>query len=163
MKNLITLFITLGAACLIQTSALADTIRLSEPLIKDPTSETFGEFLDTSLDKVSLTQLVTQSSAYLSKPFLIETKIAKVCQKKGCFFIAQQNEHVMRVSFKDYGFFIPTNSSGKTVLMTGELIQKQMSPEQAKHFASDLNEDAGAIKPGLVFEIVANSIQIPLS
>lgn len=141
--------------------AEADTIRLSEPVAQDAISETFGSVLDESLRKVSLVDVATQSKKYVGKPFQVETKIAKVCQKKGCFFIAQQQEHVIRVSFRDYSFFIPTDAGGKTVILTGELIQKELSPAQAEHFKQDLKTDSDAVKAGVVYEIVADSVKIP--
>ncbi|MFT6267908.1 MAG: transcriptional regulator of heat shock response [Alphaproteobacteria bacterium] len=163
MKKLLSLSIALSLAVISQNLAFADTIRLSEPVVKNTISETFGQILNTELEKVTITELATQSNEHVGKPFQVETKIAKVCQKKGCFFIAQQNEHVLRVSFKDYGFFIPTDSGGKTVLLAGELVQKEMSKEQAAHFTADLQTKSDAIKPGVVYEIVATSITIPLS
>jgi len=146
----------------------AQTIRLSEPTVTDAISETFGAVLDADTEEVSIADLALNSELYLGKKFTVKTPISKVCQKKGCFFIAQQNEHIIRVSFKDYGFFIPTDSGGKTVTLMGELIQKQMSKKQADHFAADLQTTAGdkkssVIKPGAVYEIVACSVKIPLS
>jgi hypothetical protein len=144
-------------------SLSAQTIRLSEPVAQDAQSETFGVELDNSLPKLSMQNLVSDSSSYLAKPFQVEARIAKVCQKKGCFFIAQQDQHILRVSFHDYGFFIPTDSSGKKVILAGELVQKEISPEQAAHFKADLNSETDMVKPGLVYEIVAVSVKIPLS
>lgn len=144
-------------------SVQAETIRLSEPVAKDATTETFGVVLDTSLPTVSLKTLMTDSENQTGKPFQVETRISKVCQKKGCFFIAQQEQFVVRVSFRDYGFFIPTDSNGKTVVLAGELVQKEMSAEKAAHFKADLNTDDDIVKPGMVYEIIADSVTIPLS
>ncbi len=144
-------------------SVFADPIRLSEPVVADEASETFGAILDTRLPGVTLQSLVAEPDKHLGKAFKLETRIGKVCQKKGCFFVAQQGRDALRVSFKDYGFFIPTDSSGKTVTLAGKLIEKQLAPEQVAHFESDLQEKSAAIKPGLVYEIVAESIQIPRS
>ncbi|MFQ3191808.1 MAG: hypothetical protein ACI936_002957 [Paraglaciecola sp.] len=149
-------------ACLALTfGSYADTLRLSEPVTQDAQSETFGVKLDRSLPKLTMASLVTNSSSFLAKPFQVEARIAKVCQKKGCFFIAQQDQHILRVSFRDYGFFIPTDSSGKTVTLVGELVQKEISPEQAAHFKADLRSETDTLKPGLVYEIVADSVKIP--
>ncbi|WP_339723694.1 DUF4920 domain-containing protein [uncultured Paraglaciecola sp.] len=142
-------------------SISAKVVRLSEPVSQDSETETFGVMLDTSLPQLSMADLATDSPAHLTKTFQVEARIAKVCQKKGCFFIAQQDEHVLRVSFRDYGFFIPTDSSGKTVILAGELIQKDLSPEQAAHFKADLKSDTEILKPGVVYEIVADSVRIP--
>ena len=141
----------------------ANTLRLSEPVKQDAISETFGVELDNSLSKVSMQSLTTDPSLHLAKPFQVEARIAKVCQKKGCFFIAQQAQHTLRVSFQNYGFFIPTDSSGKTVTLSGELVKRELSPKQVAHFKADLKSETNIVKPGVVYEIVAYSVKITRS
>ncbi|MFT6284705.1 MAG: hypothetical protein ACJAXM_001179 [Arenicella sp.] len=159
MKRVLSTF-----ACLALTfGSYADTLRLSEPVSQDAHSETFGVKLDRSLPKLTMANLVIDSSSHLAKPFQVEARIAEVCQKKGCFFIAQQDQHILRVSFRDYGFFIPTDSSGKTVTLAGELMKKEVTPEQAAHFKADLRSETDMLKPGVVYEIVADSVKIPRS
>ena len=136
-------------------------LRLSEPVRKDAQSETFGAELDRTLQKVTLSDLVADSETYVGKPFQLDTKVAKVCQKKGCFFIAQQGDDVMRVAFRDYGFFVPTDSAGKTVTLAGELIKKEMTTEQVEHFNKDMQGRSDAVKEGVVYEILADSVRIP--
>mgnify|MGYP000066844717 FL=1 len=144
-------------------TSIADTLRLSEPATQDAQTETFGIKIDHSLPKLTMENLVVDSSLHLAKPFQVEARIAKVCQKKGCFFIAQQGQHILRVSFRDYSFFIPTDSSGKTVTLAGELVEKKLSLEQVAHFKADLESASDVLKPGLVYEIVADSVKIPRS
>jgi hypothetical protein len=139
----------------------AKTIRLSEPVLEDESSETFGAIINSTLKKTDLASLLAAANEQLGKPVLLETQISKVCQKKGCFFIAQQDGLTARVSFRDYGFFIPTDSGGKTVLLAGELVEKQMTQEQAEHFASDIQSNSEVLKAGKVYEIIADSITIP--
>jgi hypothetical protein len=155
LSTLIGFILTLGVN--------AETLRLSEPVTQDAQSETFGVKLDRSLPKLNMSNLVIDSSSHLAKPFQVEARIAKVCQKKGCFFIAQQDQHILRVSFRDYGFFIPTDSSGKTVTLAGELVKKEVSLEQAAHFKADLKSETHMLKSGVVYEIVADSVKIPRS
>ena len=159
MKNVFLIFICLFASM----SGHAEVLRLSEPVARDADTETFGAVLNETLQKVSLTELAERPEDHLNKPFHLKTRIAKVCQRKGCFFIAQQNEHVLRVSFRDYGFFIPTDSSDKMVEIAGELVEKELSPEQAAHLQSDLGDDEKRVRSGKVYEIVADSVKIPLS
>lgn len=141
----------------------AEVIRLSKPVATDAISETFGSPANQNLPKVTLENLLTNGDKHLGTPFTLTTRIAKVCQRKGCFFIAQQGKHSIRISFRDYGFFIPTDSSGKTVTLTGELVKKELNESQAQHFSEDLNARSDTIKSGLVYEIVADSVRIPLS
>lgn len=141
--------------------AQSDVIRLSEPVSQTATTETFGQQMDMAAPRVAMAELAEKSQKFVNQTVRTEARISKVCQKKGCFFIAQQNEHLIRVSFKDYGFFVPTDSSGKTVQMTAVLVEKQLSEEQAAHFNKDLRSEASDIKPGVVYELVATSVVIP--
>lgn len=158
-----TFVITLSLSlCLFIANANANKVlRLSEPVHSDASSETFGKLMNNKLPLVSLAELKSTPDTYLAKPFRLEARVAKVCQKKGCFFIAQQGEHVIRVAFRDYGFFIPTDSHGKTMMLSGELIARQMSKAQAEHFKQDMQSSKG-IAPGKVYEIIADSVTIPL-
>lgn len=139
----------------------AEPIRLSSPTAFDSNSETFGQIFDYSEAELDLDTLMLHPSKYLGQQLVLKTSIAKVCQKKGCFFIAQQNQSMLRVSFKDYSFFIPTDSSGKTVILTGELVEKQVTAAQAAHFSADLNTESFTLKAGKAYEIIASGIQIP--
>lgn len=138
-----------------------EPVRLSQPIASDQGSETFGSPLDLTLPMVELKSLMKNAHQKLGKKHLIFTKIAKVCQKKGCFFIAQQDDIVVRVSFKDYDFFIPTDSANKTVMMAGELVKMNLTEENAKHYNADLGV-SNKVQPGEVLEIVVESIKIPL-
>lgn len=135
-------------------------IRLSEPVEKTQTTETFGALFNSELDNIEFKSLISEPAKYVGKTIQTETEISKVCQKKGCFFIAQFGQSIMRVSFKDYGFFIPTDSYNKRVQLNGSVIEKQRSEEQAEHFKKDLGKDNDSIKSGLVYEFVAESVKI---
>jgi len=143
--------------------AQSETLRLSQPVASDANSETFGAIFANSLPLVYLSVLDKAPQIHLDNEFTLRAPIAKVCQKKGCFFIIQAENRVFRVSFKDYGFFIPTDSAGKQVVLNGRLVQKDLSPKQASHFQKDLESDTNSIRAGVVFEIVASSIQIPIA
>lgn len=77
----------------------------------------------------------------------IKTKVSgtvdAVCQAKGCWMTVKlDNGETMRVTFKDYGFFVPKDIAGKTVVFEG-LAQKKVTPaSELRHYA----EDAGKSK-----------------
>ena len=150
-----------GILLLFVTSTHAELVRMSEPVAADANSETFGAELNQSLTKVSLKQLLNSPERFLEEPFLLTTQISKVCQKKGCFFIAKEDHLAIRVAFKDYGFFIPNDSGNKVVELNGSLLQKQLSKKQADHFNQDIKAKDPAIKAGKQYEIVATSVKIP--
>jgi Domain of unknown function (DUF4920) len=73
----------------------------------------------------------------------VKGKITECCQSKGCWMkVDLGNNQTMRVEFKDYGFFVPLNSSGKEVIFEGVVRKKELSEAERKHFA----EDAGKSK-----------------
>lgn len=76
-------------------------------------------------------------------------------------FIAQDGDTVMRVSFADYSFFVPTDISGRRVVMIGELVAREQTPEQAGHNAKDPGASDDTLRPGKVWELVATSVRIP--
>lgn len=138
-------------------------IRLSEPVEATGTYEVFGSALPEAGTPLSLGDLVKDNEKYLDKEVLVETRIAKVCQKKGCFFVATEGASTARVTFKDYGFFIPTDSGGKDAVLYGTFSRKSVSKEQAEHYAADLGEKAAAIPGEFEYSIVASAIKISMN
>jgi starvation-inducible outer membrane lipoprotein len=163
MKNLIlTVALMLPATSLFAQET--EVIRLSEPVQVTDTYEVFGADVSTWEAPVSLSELVASTENYSGKEITLETEVAQVCQKKGCFFVANDGEHSARITFKDYGFFIPTDSKGKKVTLVGTFEVKELSEKQAKHFAEDAGENSDTIN-GVQKEytIVATSVKIPKS
>ncbi len=73
----------------------------------------------------------------------ITAKVTEVCQEKGCWMkVDKGNGETLMVRFKDYGFFMPKNIVGQTVVLEGEAKQKEVSVKQQQHYA----EDAGKSK-----------------
>ncbi len=144
-------------------SAFADkeVKRLSEPLASTATHEVFGAMLPDQGTPLGLAELINNSEKYLDQEVLVATRIAKVCQKKGCFFIATEGAATARVTFKDYGFFIPTDAGGKNVVLLGTFSRANESEQEAEHFASDLGETATSAPEQLQYSIVASAVQIP--
>ncbi len=41
------------------------------------------------------------------------------------------------MTFKDYGFFVPLDSAGRTAVVEGKVIVAQLPEEKAKHYESE--------------------------
>lgn len=145
-------------------SLAAETIRLSEPVEVTETAEVFGAALDDKSPGLSLKQLLAEQDALDGEQVRVTTRVAKVCQKKGCFFIAQEGAASARVSFVDYSFFVPTDSGGKEVTLVGTFTRQSLDADKAAHFAQDLGEAAPENdEPVMEYAIVATSVIIPRS
>lgn len=154
-------FVAITFCLLFAVAAGAEVIRLSEPVAVTDDAEVFGAPLDADANPTSLEALLDSPLDYLGTPVRIEAKISQVCQKKGCFMIATSGKDAVRISFKDYAFFVPTDTGGKTVTLTGVLVERTLSEEKAAHFREDAGSDA--IQAGKAYEIVADSVSIPRS
>ena len=141
----------------------AKVIRLSEPVEVTATHETFGAAMPEATDPVALSVLVANHAEYEGESVVVDTRVSEVCQKKGCFFIAQDGDTTVRVSFKDYSFFVPTDISGRRVTLVGELRQVELSEEQAAHLEEDMASADVDVVSGPQFEIVASAVRIPKS
>jgi hypothetical protein len=90
-------------------------------------------------------------------------EVEAVCQKKGCWMnIKGTNGESMRVTFKDYAFFMPMDCSGKTAIVEGLAKIEVTSIADLKEFAKDDNqskEEIAAIKePKLELVFEANGV-----
>lgn len=72
----------------------------------------------------------------------VSASINEVCSKKGCWMkLDLGNDKEIRVTFKDYGFFMPLNAEGD-VIINGKAFITETSVEDLRHYA----EDAGKSK-----------------
>jgi hypothetical protein len=68
----------------------------------------------------------------------ISGEIKEVCTKKGCWMtMSLPNGESMRVTFKDYGFFIPIDSQGFPVVLEGVATLTETDVATLQHFAED--------------------------
>ena len=99
-------------------------------------SETFGKpFADAP--KVALSDLVKKPEAYAGKTVRTEGRIAAVCANKGCWMTLNENGKSVRVTFKDYGFFVPKDIAGATASIEGVFQVATIPEATAKHYAGE--------------------------
>ncbi|QDH79932.1 DUF4920 domain-containing protein [Echinicola soli] len=68
----------------------------------------------------------------------ISGEINEVCAKKGCWLTMDlPNGESMRVTFKDYGFFVPKNAQGYPVVLEGEAVSVVTDVKTLRHYAQD--------------------------
>jgi Domain of unknown function (DUF4920) len=66
-----------------------------------------------------------------------------VCQAKGCWMTLQTADgKKMRVRFKDYAFFVPKDTKGKTVVVDGWAHREEISVADQQHYAKDAGKSA---------------------
>jgi hypothetical protein len=99
-----------------------------------------GNYGDLIEDKavLSTSEMVSKVESEGTFSGKISGEIKEVCTKKGCWFAMElPNGQSMRVTFKDYGFFIPTNSQGFPIVMEGVATLTETDVETLRHYAED--------------------------
>lgn len=113
-----------------------------ETVTTDSITGWYGEKFDTNgyKDVKDLPALFAQNG---NATYVVSGKMNECCQKKGCWMTLDMGEQSpMRVTFRDYGFFMPLNSAGRTLIMSGIAMNDTTSVEVLRHYA----EDAGKSK-----------------
>jgi hypothetical protein len=116
-------------------------------------------------DPLPKNQAALPLSAVLSKPedgkkVLVEGVVRRACSQMGCWMELAPAEggQGVRVTFKDYGFFVPTDSAGAKARVQGTVKVAQLSAEQAEH----LRAEGGSMPAGSQREVrlVATGVEL---
>lgn len=106
----------------------------------------FGDTI-TETDAVALTELESKFKGQDSLAIKLVGKITDVCQKKGCWMMMDLgNDKTIRVTFKDYAFFVPKDAAGKTAVIDGFAYTDTVSVAQLKHYAEDAKKSKEEIE-----------------
>ncbi|SNS83624.1 protein of unknown function [Ekhidna lutea] len=72
------------------------------------------------------------------KSFKVQGTIEEVCQMKGCWMtLKNESGENIRITFKDYGFFVPKDVNGREVVIEGEASKEILDEDVARHYAED--------------------------
>ena len=87
---------------------------------------------------VEMAELLRRIEGQDSVAIKVAGTVTEVCQAKGCWMsIAAPDGQEMRVTFKDYGFFVPKDLSGKKVVIEGIAKIEETPVEALRHYAED--------------------------
>ena len=76
--------------------------------------------------------------------------------------ILVEGDTYARVTFEDYGFFVPTETSMQRSIIYGQLSERTLSEQQAEHFAQDAGSQSKIKLEGEVkeYSILARGVQL---
>jgi hypothetical protein len=124
----------------------------------------FGESFKVE-EEIELINLMSEMENYDSVMAVVEAKVTEVCQSKGCWMkVELPNGESMRVTFKDYGFFMPKDLAGQTVKMQGIAKKEETDVETLKHFAEDAGkseeEIAQITESKMDYKFIASGVKL---
>lgn len=127
------------------TFALAFIVTWSFAQDELPSTGSFGKSIDKK-GAVSAGKLHKKMKNQESVDIKLKGQVEEVCQAKGCWMtIDLGNDELMRVKFKDYGFFVPKDAAGKTAIMQGVVTKETISVDELKHLAEDAGKPESEI------------------
>jgi hypothetical protein len=96
----------------------------------------------------------------------VEGHVRSACTRRGCWMELAQSadpgDPGCRVTFKDYGFFVPTDSSGSSAKVQGTFGTNTLSAERVAHLESEGGQFPRKNPDGSVSEmrIVATGVEL---
>ena len=132
---------------------------------KTQASQVFGSSFDPEGSKSGADMLLAFGDLGDSDSLAISFRgeVTDVCKMKGCWIkVALDGEQEVRVTFKDYGFFVPKDITGKEVTLHGKGFIEEVSVEDQRHFAEDggatAEEIAKITTPKVTYSFVADGV-----
>lgn len=157
MKKLVTFCIALLAMSTIATA--------QQNITPAKAGVTYGKAIDKkkAVTVKTLESTLAKADTYNGK---IEGEVISVCKKKGCFLTLKREGSAdpIMVRFTDYGYFVPEDIVGKTIVVEGKAKVKETTVEWQKHYAEDQGkskEEIAKIKaPKRDISIVADGVLV---
>lgn len=138
-----------AALVLFATAALAaETITRGAAISRDATA-------------VPLAKVLEKPDAYTKEPVVVEGVVAAACDRKGCWMQLSDGGRAVRVTFKDYAFFVPLESKGMKARAEGVTVLKTLTKKEADHLEEEgakLNRNADGTAREVSF--VASGVEL---
>ena len=138
--NIRNLFLAASAVLLIACGNNPELDQENEEIIEEDTValEVYGDTTLTAEGAIPASELMAMLSQNDSVITKVHGEVLGVCKKKGCWMDVDLGDGKnMTVRFKDYGFFVPMNSEGRTAIMSGVAKVDTQSVEWLRHKAFD--------------------------
>jgi hypothetical protein len=125
---------------------------------------TRGAAIPRDAKALTLATVLESPDDYTKDAVVVEGVITTACERKGCWMQladGKEGSQAVRVTFKDYAFFVPLDSKGMKARAAGVTTVKKLSKRDADH----LEEEGAKLKrnaDGTANEVsfVANGVEL---
>jgi len=126
-----------------------------------PETKSYGGTFE-PVPEVALATIVANPNAYADKTVITEGKVHRACSRKGCWMEIGEGSNACRVTFKDYSFFVPTNSAGAHARLQGRVETSRVERAAVEHLESEGARFQGKSEDGTATEVrlVASAVQL---
>jgi hypothetical protein len=130
-----------------------------------PKKASYGAPLGQS-PSVSLAHVLSSPNDFNQKTVRLEGHVRRACSRKGCWMElatdAKPDSPSCRVTFKDYGFLVPTDSAGSQAKLEGVVQVTEVKKEAVEHYESEGASFPNKRADGTALEVrlVANGVEL---
>lgn len=125
-----------SAAPAIKGGAAAPPIRAAGPGAPAGEAKVYGASFEPA-PSVPLAALLERPQEYADQTVTTEGKVQRACTSKGCWMEVGDGDEACRVTFKDYGFFVPTDSAGARARVQGKLATRVVEAAAVQHLEAE--------------------------
>jgi hypothetical protein len=144
---------------------LACRVDPDPPKAKAEVPVLFGKPLQ-GLPPTPLTDILDHPERFREHTVAVAGRVARVCTRKGCWLELAASggagERACRITFEDYAFFVPKDSSGQRARLEGKVVTSRVKPSHVEHLEgegakfSHKNSDGSAVE----IQIVASGVEL---
>jgi hypothetical protein len=117
---------------------------LAKPITVEAGREVYGR-VPTVERPTRLADILREPSQFDGRTVRVDGTVSGVCQRKGCWMMLRDGGNEVRIRFRDYGFFVPLDASGRTAAVEGTAKVEVTSEALRRHLAEDAGESPEAI------------------
>jgi hypothetical protein len=128
----------------------------------------FGQPLG-AVRRAQLEEVLVTPANFSDAPVIVEGHVRRACSKKGCWMeLASSKEPgspACRVTFENYGFFVPTDSAGASARLQGRVTLRRVDKNLVSHLEAEGATFASKAEDGSADEvrIVATGVELSQS
>lgn len=120
----------------------------------------YGQEIDAAIPVMTIGEIYSELNSYQNRLVVVQGDITEVCQNMGCWTMISDGKNEIR-AMTLHKFFLPKDLKNVKAVVQGEFEVKEITEEQAKHFAVESGKSTENIKgPQTMYRIKAAGVKI---
>lgn len=122
----------------------------------------YGADINADLKVISISDIYADTSAFSGKNVVVKGNMSEICRSGGCWTVLSDGTNTIRaLTLHKFIMNKEMDITGKVAVVEGVFSIKEITEEQAKHFAEESGKDPSTVSgPQKMYRIVATGIKI---
>ncbi len=127
-----------------------------------PDGTLYGADINADMKILSVADIYADTTSYSGKNVVLKGNMSEICRSGGCWTVLSDGTNSIR-ALTLHKFIMPKDMdiTGKVAVVEGVFSIKEITEEQAKHFAEESGKDPSTVTgPQKMYRVVATGIKI---